>query len=85
MKWFINRAALIFIIFDPSKLDVGIELENTFKQLKVIFFCLFLFLKFIYAVDCNLAPFVLTLTVCEVIVYFFMNIMHMYLLFYFIL
>jgi len=35
MKWFIDRAALIFIVFDPSKLDVGIELENTFKQLKV--------------------------------------------------
>ena len=29
MKWFINRAALIFIVFDPFKLDVGIELENT--------------------------------------------------------
>jgi len=39
MKWFINRAALIFIVFDPFKLDVGIELENTFKQLKVWFFC----------------------------------------------
>jgi len=35
MKWFIRRATLIFIVFDPSKLDVGIELENTFKQLKV--------------------------------------------------
>jgi len=38
MKWFISRAALIFIIFDPFKLDVGVELENTFKQLKVLFF-----------------------------------------------
>ena len=35
MKWFIDRATLIFIVFDPFKLDVGIELENTFKQLKV--------------------------------------------------
>ena len=40
MKWFISRAALIFIVFDPFKLDVGIELENTFKQLKVGFFLL---------------------------------------------
>jgi len=29
---------LIFIVFDPFKLDVGIELENTFKQLKVQLF-----------------------------------------------
>jgi len=35
MKWFISRAKLILIIFDPFKLDVGTELENTFKQLKV--------------------------------------------------
>ena len=34
MKWFIDRASLIFITFDPSKLDVGTELESTFKQLK---------------------------------------------------
>jgi len=34
MKWFIDRANLIFIVFDPSKLDVGTELESTFKQLK---------------------------------------------------
>ena len=35
MKWFINRAALILVMFDPSKLDVGLELESTFRQLKV--------------------------------------------------
>lgn len=34
MKWFINRSNLIFIVFDPSKLDVGTELESIFKQLK---------------------------------------------------
>ena len=40
MRWFIDRAALILTTFDPSKLDVGLELENTFKQLKVLMrFC----------------------------------------------
>ena len=34
MKWFIDRADLIFVVFDPTKLDVGIELETLFKQLK---------------------------------------------------
>lgn len=34
MQWFINKADLIFIVFDPTKLDVGIELETLFKQLK---------------------------------------------------
>jgi hypothetical protein len=34
MKWFIDRAALILVMFDPSKLDVGLELESIFKQLK---------------------------------------------------
>lgn len=34
MKWFIERADLIFIVFDPTKLDVGTELEMLFKQLK---------------------------------------------------
>jgi len=34
MKWFIDRADLIFVVFDPTKLDVGIELESTFRQLK---------------------------------------------------
>lgn len=33
-KWFIDRADLIFVVFDPTKLDVGIELETLFKQLK---------------------------------------------------
>ena len=35
MKWLIDRAALILVMFDPSKLDVGLELESTFRQLKV--------------------------------------------------
>lgn len=26
-KWFIDRAQLIFLVFDPSKLDIGSELE----------------------------------------------------------
>lgn len=34
MKWFIDRANLIFVVFDPSKLDVGTELESIFKKLK---------------------------------------------------
>lgn len=34
MQWFIERAALICIAFDPSKLDVGLELESLFRQLK---------------------------------------------------
>lgn len=34
-KVFLNlRSDLIFLIFDPTKLDVGSELENLFKQLK---------------------------------------------------
>uniref|UniRef100_T1INK2 Sarcalumenin n=1 Tax=Strigamia maritima TaxID=126957 RepID=T1INK2_STRMM len=33
-KWFIERADLIFVVFDPTKLDVGIELETLFNQLK---------------------------------------------------
>ena len=33
-QWFIDRADLIFVVFDPTKLDVGTELETLFKQLK---------------------------------------------------
>jgi hypothetical protein len=34
MKWFIDRAALILVLFDPTKLDIGSELESTYRQLK---------------------------------------------------
>ncbi|CAK8683619.1 unnamed protein product [Clavelina lepadiformis] len=34
IQWFIDRAELLFIVFDPTKLDVGLELETLFKQLK---------------------------------------------------
>jgi hypothetical protein len=34
MRWFMDRADLILIVFDPSKLDVGAELESLFKELK---------------------------------------------------
>jgi hypothetical protein len=34
MAWFIERASLICVVFDPSKLDVGHELESLFQQLK---------------------------------------------------
>lgn len=33
-QWFIDRADLIFVVFDPSKLDIGMELEALFDQLK---------------------------------------------------
>ncbi|XP_071976265.1 sarcalumenin isoform X2 [Engystomops pustulosus] len=33
-QWFIDRADLIFVAFDPTKLDVGLELEMLFRQLK---------------------------------------------------
>ncbi|XP_064608853.1 sarcalumenin-like [Liolophura sinensis] len=33
-QWFIDRAALIFVVFDPTKLDVGTELDKLFQQLK---------------------------------------------------
>nr|XP_006823804.1 PREDICTED: sarcalumenin-like [Saccoglossus kowalevskii] len=33
-QWFIDRADLIFVVFDPTKLDVGTELESIFKMLK---------------------------------------------------
>ncbi len=34
MKWFIDRAALIIVMFDHTKLDVGGELQGLFSQLK---------------------------------------------------
>ncbi|XP_062420673.1 sarcalumenin-like [Pungitius pungitius] len=33
-QWFIDRADLIFQVFDPTKLDVGSELEMLFRQMK---------------------------------------------------
>ena len=33
-QWFIEKADLIFVVFDPTKLDVGRELDTLFKQLK---------------------------------------------------
>ncbi|XP_062243859.1 myosin-14-like [Platichthys flesus] len=33
-QWFIDRADLIFLVFDPTKLDVGGELETLFKLMK---------------------------------------------------
>ncbi|XP_065115696.1 uncharacterized protein [Paramisgurnus dabryanus] len=33
-QWFIDRADLIFLVFDPTKLDVGSELEMLFRQMK---------------------------------------------------
>ena len=33
-EWFMDRSDLIFVVFDPTKLDVGTELESIFKQLK---------------------------------------------------
>ncbi|XP_078723221.1 sarcalumenin [Lampetra fluviatilis] len=33
-QWFIDRGDLIFVVFDPTKLDVGLELETLFRQLK---------------------------------------------------
>ena len=34
IKWFVDQSDLVFVVFDPTKLDVGIELESLFKQLK---------------------------------------------------
>ena len=34
MQWFIQHSDLIFVVFDPTKLDVGTELESLFKQFK---------------------------------------------------
>lgn len=32
--WFIQRADLILVVFDPTKLDIGTELESIFDRLK---------------------------------------------------
>jgi GTP-binding protein EngB required for normal cell division len=34
MQWFLQRASMIFLMFDVSKMEVGSELEVVFKQLK---------------------------------------------------
>lgn len=34
LQWFIDQADLILVVFDPTKLDVGMELESAFQQLK---------------------------------------------------
>eukprot|EP00667_Euglena_gracilis_P022909 EG_transcript_25672 len=33
-RWFVEMADLVFVMFDPSKLDAGVELRNLFNQLK---------------------------------------------------
>lgn len=33
-RWFIDRSDLILLVFDPSKMDIGAELEEIFMQLK---------------------------------------------------
>ncbi|XP_064637991.1 sarcalumenin-like isoform X2 [Lineus longissimus] len=34
LQWFIDHADMILVVFDPTKLDVGTELEVLFNQLK---------------------------------------------------
>jgi len=34
VQWFIDRADIIFVVYDPTKLDTGIEHEALFDQLK---------------------------------------------------
>lgn len=34
VQWFIDRADLIFVVYDPTKLDTGLEHEALFDQLK---------------------------------------------------
>ncbi|XP_074649784.1 sarcalumenin-like isoform X2 [Tubulanus polymorphus] len=34
LQWYIDHSDLIFVVFDPTKLDVGTELESLFKLLK---------------------------------------------------
>ncbi|KAH8620807.1 putative Dynamin family 50S ribosome binding GTPase [Trypanosoma vivax] len=31
-RWFVERSDLIFVLFDPTKLDAGAELRNMFKR-----------------------------------------------------
>lgn len=50
-QWFIDRADIIFLVYDPSKLDVGPETEAILDQLKgreyqVSVFYLLNFLRF---------------------------------------
>eukprot|EP00667_Euglena_gracilis_P014160 EG_transcript_14648 len=33
-RWFIEHSDLIFVMFDPSKLDAGVELRNMFQQFR---------------------------------------------------
>lgn len=35
-QWFIDRADIIFLVYDPAKLDIGPETEAILDQLKVI-------------------------------------------------
>ena len=34
VQWFVDRADLIFVVYDPTKLDMGLEHEALFDQLK---------------------------------------------------
>ena len=34
LHWFIDRADLVLVVFDPSKLDFGLEFEAVMDQLK---------------------------------------------------
>lgn len=34
VQWFIDRADIIFVVYDPTKLDTGLEHEALFDQLK---------------------------------------------------
>lgn len=50
-QWFIERAQLVFLVFDPSKLDMGSELEVIKFSRNVSFiFCVYFFMgvKFFY-------------------------------------
>ena len=33
-QWFIDRADIIFVVFDPHHLDIGVEMESLLDQLK---------------------------------------------------
>ncbi|CAL1532456.1 unnamed protein product [Lymnaea stagnalis] len=34
IQWFLQRSSVIYLVFDPTKMEVGTELENIFNQLK---------------------------------------------------
>lgn len=36
-QWFIDRADVLFLVYDPAKLDIGPETEAILDQLKVAF------------------------------------------------